>query len=93
MLDSALQGLSADLDRLAGYLDSVLFRDVWRAVACAITMALYNDVATEARFSQQVLPHLPCRLAECHACQVTVKRGRFMLLPALLVAKGGVASV
>ena len=30
----------------------------WRAVAAAATRAMFNDVATEARFSEQARPRL-----------------------------------
>jgi hypothetical protein len=40
---------------LLQHLDSVVFRDVWKAVALAVNYALFNEVATEALFSAQVL--------------------------------------
>ena len=52
----ALEGLGANLGRLAAALDGVVFRDTWRAVAVAATRAIFNDVATEARFSEQARP-------------------------------------
>ncbi len=57
----ALEGLGANLGRLAAALDGVVFRDTWRAVAVAATRAMFNDVATEARFSEQARP-LPAPL-------------------------------
>lgn len=36
------------------HLDSVVFRDVWKAVALAVNYAAFNDIATEALFSMQV---------------------------------------
>ena len=47
----ALEGLAAALGRLALHLDAVAFRETWRAIAVAANRLLYNDVATEARFS------------------------------------------
>eukprot|EP00803_Ostreobium_quekettii_P009891 evm.model.scf_51.2 EVM.evm.TU.scf_51.2 scf_51:8051-18111(-) len=38
---------------LSNLLDVVCFREVWRAVAMAATRVMFNDVATEAHFSQQ----------------------------------------
>ncbi|GAB4820726.1 hypothetical protein N2152v2_007772 [Parachlorella kessleri] len=35
------------------HLDSVVFRDVWKAVALAVNYALFNELATEALFSTQ----------------------------------------
>lgn len=53
-LASAVTGVADSLAVLAGHLDAVAFRDVWRAVAVAANRLLYNDVATEASFSAQV---------------------------------------
>lgn len=39
---------------LLQHLDSVVFRDVWKAVALAVNYALFNEIATEALFSVQV---------------------------------------
>lgn len=69
-LQGAISGLQDDVQRLSGLLDSVLFRQVWRYVTVGIQHSLFNGVATEARFSQQVLPHGPCDgcrllLAQC----------------------------
>lgn len=50
----AVTGAAEGLARLAGHLDAVCFREVWRAVAVALNRTLYNDVATEAGFSPQV---------------------------------------
>lgn len=52
----ALEETSAGLARLAGALDAVAFRAVWRGFAASVNKLLYNDCATEARFSPQVLP-------------------------------------
>ena len=48
--------LVADLQRMVGLLDAVLFRELWRAVAVATTRTLFNDVVTECFFSEQVQP-------------------------------------
>ena len=56
--------LVADLQRMVGLLDAVLFRELWRAVAVATTRTLFNDVVTECFFSQQVLAML-AELALC----------------------------
>jgi hypothetical protein len=37
-------------------MDAVVFCDMWRAVAAAITRLMFNDVATEALFSAEVDP-------------------------------------
>ena len=50
----ALEDTGAALARLAGALDAVAFRNVWRGFATSANKLLYNDVATEARFSPQV---------------------------------------
>mmetsp|Transcript_34775 Transcript_34775/g.98590 ORF Transcript_34775/g.98590 Transcript_34775/m.98590 type:complete len:731 (-) Transcript_34775:17-2209(-) len=47
----AVQQLQEALHRLSGLLDTVLFREMWRAVATAVNQILYNDIATEAQFS------------------------------------------
>ncbi|KAL4536055.1 hypothetical protein Ndes2526A_g05602 [Nannochloris sp. 'desiccata'] len=49
----AADGLQTLLQALSSHLDAVLFRDVWRAIALAVNYALFNDVATEAEFSEQ----------------------------------------
>jgi len=46
----ALSALSDALGAASRALDSVAFRSVWRAAACAATRLLFNEVATEARF-------------------------------------------
>uniref|UniRef100_A0A061SJF9 Uncharacterized protein n=1 Tax=Tetraselmis sp. GSL018 TaxID=582737 RepID=A0A061SJF9_9CHLO len=48
-----VQQLQETLHRLSGMLDSVVFREVWRAVAAAVNQILYNDIATEAQFSRE----------------------------------------
>lgn len=55
-LAPAVAELAAALARLAGALDAVAFRDLWRAVAVAATRLLFNEVATEAHFSRAVRP-------------------------------------
>ena len=55
-LAPALAELGGALARLAAALDAVAFRDLWRAVAVAATRLLFNEVATEARFSRSVRP-------------------------------------
>lgn len=52
----ALEETAGALARLAGSLDAVVFRGVWRGFATSVNKLLYNDVATEARFSPQVAP-------------------------------------
>ncbi|KAK9798572.1 hypothetical protein WJX73_010536 [Symbiochloris irregularis] len=52
-LDPGIRGLEADLVRLSTVLDAVLFRQLWRFVAVGIQHSLFNEVATEAHFSQQ----------------------------------------
>jgi hypothetical protein len=49
----AADGLQTLLRALSSHLDSVVFRDVWRAIALAVNYAFFNDVATEAEFSAQ----------------------------------------
>jgi hypothetical protein len=49
----AADGLQTLLQALSSHLDSVVFRDVWRAIALAVNYAFFNDVATEAEFSEQ----------------------------------------
>ena len=46
--------LVADLQRMVGLLDAVLFQELWRAVAVATTRTLFNDVVTECFFCEQV---------------------------------------
>jgi hypothetical protein len=46
-----LEYLSAQMGQLAGSLDSDCFRAIWKLIAVAINRSLFNDVATEARFS------------------------------------------
>lgn len=53
-LKPALLALDETLKLLASELDAVVFRDTWKAIAVAINRELYNDVATEAKFSFQV---------------------------------------
>ena len=53
-LAPAITLLVADLQRFASLLDSVLFRELWRAVAVATTRTVFNNVVTEAHFSEQV---------------------------------------
>lgn len=55
-LRPALESLSESLQVLSARLDAVVFSDTWRAAAIAITRTMFNDVATEARFSAEVLP-------------------------------------
>lgn len=54
-LAAAVRGLEGDLARLSVLLDAVLFRQLWRFAAVGIQQTLFNEVATEAQFSQQVL--------------------------------------
>jgi hypothetical protein len=51
---AALEEVAAALARLATSLDAVCFRSAWRGLATAANRLLYNDVATEARFSPHV---------------------------------------
>ena len=51
---AALEEVAAALARLAAALDAVAFRAAWRGLATAANRLLYNDVATEARFSPYV---------------------------------------
>ena len=51
---AALEEVSAALARLAASLDAVCFRSAWRGLATAANRLLYNDIATEARFSPHV---------------------------------------
>ena len=55
----ALEDATGVLARLACSLDAVVFRRVWRGFGTSINKLLYNDVATEAHFSAQVLPSTP----------------------------------
>ena len=74
-LAPAVAELAAALARLAGALDAVAFRDLWRAVAVAATRLLFNEVATEARFSRAVRPAVSWPVAahalgwRCVTCQ------------------------
>ncbi|BDA46253.1 probable RAD50-interacting protein 1 [Coccomyxa sp. Obi] len=52
-LRPALESLSESLQNLSASLDAVVFSDTWRAAAIAITRTMFNDVATEARFSAE----------------------------------------
>ncbi len=54
----ALEWLASCLGMLSQHLDSVAFREVWRSAAIALNRLLYNDVATEARFSAEVTTHV-----------------------------------
>jgi RAD50-interacting protein 1 len=49
----AADKLQTLLRALSSHLDSVVFRDVWRAIALAVNFSFFNDVATEADFSMQ----------------------------------------
>ena len=51
---AALAEVAAALARLAAALDAVAFRAAWRGLATSANRLLYNDVATEARFSPYV---------------------------------------
>lgn len=62
-LAPAIGELAAALARLAGALDAVAFRDLWRAVAVAATRLLFNEVATEAHFSRAVRPAMAWPMA------------------------------
>ena len=53
-LQRALIGLDDAVKLLSGSMDAVVFRDTWKAIALAINRHLYNEVATETRFSHQV---------------------------------------
>jgi hypothetical protein len=48
-----LEYLAAQLGMLGSSLDADSFRAVWKLVALALNRSLFNDVATEARFSAQ----------------------------------------
>lgn len=50
--------LDATLKLLAQCLDAVVFRETWKAIAVAVNRQLYNEVATEARFSFQVIVNM-----------------------------------
>eukprot|EP00884_Botryococcus_braunii_P018181 jgi/Botrbrau1/5046/Bobra.37_1s0012.1 len=52
-LKPALEGLAATLALLADHMDQVVFREMWRAVAVAANRMMYNEIATEARFSSR----------------------------------------
>ena len=51
---AALEEVTGALARLAAALDAVAFRAAWRGLATTANRLLYNDVATEARFSPYV---------------------------------------
>lgn len=55
-LRSALIALDETLRLLSTQLDAVVFRETWKAIAVAINRELYNEVATEAKFSFQASP-------------------------------------
>ena len=55
----ALVGLDDSVKLLASSMDAVVFRETWKAIAVAINRQMYNEVATETRFSYQV--HCPCK--------------------------------
>jgi len=46
----ALQTL---LKKLSHHVDEVVFRDLWKSIAVAVNASMFNDVATEAIFSQR----------------------------------------
>ena len=50
----ALTGLDDTVKLLSCNMDAVVFRETWKAIAVAVNRHLYNEVATEARFSYQV---------------------------------------
>ena len=50
----ALVGLDDSVKLLASSMDAVVFRETWKAIAVAINRQMYNEVATETRFSYQV---------------------------------------
>lgn len=50
----ALVGLDDSVKLLANSMDAVVFREIWKAIAVAINRQMYNEVATETRFSYQV---------------------------------------
>lgn len=53
-LQRALIGLDDAVKLLSANMDAVVFRETWKAIAVAINRHLYNEVATETRFSHQV---------------------------------------
>lgn len=53
-LQRALIGLDDAVKLLSASMDAVVFRETWKAIAVAINRHLYNEVATETRFSHQV---------------------------------------
>lgn len=63
-LQRALIGLDDAVKLLSANMDAVVFRETWKAIAVAINRHLYNEVATETRFSHQVhskhVPHGAC---------------------------------
>ncbi|KAK9817674.1 hypothetical protein WJX72_000495 [[Myrmecia] bisecta] len=52
-LQPALDALQMAVAMLSQHMDAVVFRDMWRAAAVAVNRLMYNDVATEARFSDE----------------------------------------
>lgn len=57
-LRKALEDLRSDLGRLSASMDAVVFCDMWRAIAAAITRLMFNEVATEAHFTTEVRKNL-----------------------------------
>ena len=53
-LQRALIGLNDSVQLLSSSMDAVVFRETWKAIAVAINRRMFNDVATETRFSYQV---------------------------------------
>ncbi|KAK9861218.1 hypothetical protein WJX84_003647 [Apatococcus fuscideae] len=67
----ALEWLAGCLDLLSQHLDAVAFREVWRCAAIALNRLMYNDVATEARFSHEGAEQFA---ADCQALQEGFRR-------------------
>lgn len=53
-LQRALIGLDDAVKLLSASMDAVVFRETWKAIAVAINRHMYNEVATESKFSYQV---------------------------------------
>ncbi|KAL3137392.1 hypothetical protein ABBQ32_006915 [Trebouxia sp. C0010 RCD-2024] len=59
-LQRALIGLDDAVKLLSASMDAVVFRETWKAIAVAINRHLYNEVATETKFSHQGGRQLAC---------------------------------
>jgi len=54
----ALVGLDESVKLLSSSMDAVVFRETWKAIAVAVNRRMYNDVATETKFTYQVTAYL-----------------------------------